>query len=73
MTTDGGTVVYTPRDVAVERRRALVALIRAHIVELRYIERRHGLKPARFDGRFGLAPAEGALLSTPAGESARGG
>lgn len=44
----------TQRDVDVERRRALIALVRASLVELRYIEKRQGLRPARFDGRYEL-------------------
>lgn len=46
----------TPRDVDIERRRALIAMVRASIVELRYLERRHALRPARFDGRYELNP-----------------
>jgi len=44
----------TERDVAIERRRALIALVRANLVELRYIERRHALRAAEFDGRYAL-------------------
>lgn len=47
----------TPRDVDIERRRALIAMVRASIVELRFLERRHALRPARFDGRYELNPA----------------
>jgi len=54
----------TAREVAVERRRALIALVRAHVIELRYIERRHGLRAARFDGRYDLAPDIGAVGAT---------
>lgn len=46
----------TPREVDIERRRALIAVVRASIVELRYLERRHALRPARFDGRYELNP-----------------
>lgn len=44
------------RDVDIERRRALIAMVRASIVELRYLERRHDLRPARFDGRYEMNP-----------------
>ena len=54
----------TQRDVDIERRRALIAMVRANLVELRYIEKRQGLRPARFDGRYEL----NAAAEIPVGE-----